>query len=88
MNNERISLYPNPTLGTFVVDMHFEHKQAEVFIEIRNILGEVIQKERLGNVQKQVHEIDLSKQGSGVYFIRISPTDKDLEVRKKVVVAK
>jgi hypothetical protein len=62
-------VYPNPTSGTFTIDLTGIAESSRVSVEIYGILGNRILKTELPDSQK--HEFDLSGQQQGVYLIRV-----------------
>lgn len=68
-DNVQIHIYPNPTNGKFTVMTSGK----DTILSIYNVLGEVISKIVL---EEERMEIDLSKEASGIYFIRIGNQTK------------
>ncbi|MEM7101686.1 MAG: T9SS type A sorting domain-containing protein [Bacteroidota bacterium] len=67
-----VSIYPNPSYGTFSVDYALEH-DSEVTIKVLDLLGrtqaEFQFEESRGFVSRQ---IDLPQLGAGLYFVEVS----------------
>ncbi len=61
-NDLRFLIYPNPNNGVFNVEI-----EQEAFIEIMNVLGELISFQKL---QKGKNKIDLSNRSSGIYLLK------------------
>jgi hypothetical protein len=77
LQNEMITIYPNPTNGKFTI----ESDSNITSIEIINMLGaKVFQTE----VKDQTYNIDLSSQPKGIYFVKIVEGDK-ISVEKIVI---
>ena len=71
-----ISIFPNPTNGK----MELNTKRVNIsYIEITNVLGEVILKSQIVN---QRMEINLSEQKNGIYFIRVYDKEGNSVVQK------
>jgi hypothetical protein len=62
------SVYPNPNLGQFTVDLGFT-PAAPVTVEITNALGQVVEAFQMTSNAKQV---DLGVYEGGVYFVKIT----------------
>lgn len=62
--NDELKLYPNPTSCKIMISGIFSQEKIEVY----NILGELIYG---GKIENENFEIDLSKENSGIYLIRI-----------------
>jgi len=65
-NNESVTVYPNPSNGTFTFSLSNIHIACNV--EIYNILGENIYTTKLNHTTTQ---LDLGNNGSGVYLYRV-----------------
>jgi len=63
-------LYPNPTSGSFVVEMIGEGEEAVVHATITNLLGSEILKRSMPVMPR--YEFDLSDRQPGVYLVRIT----------------
>ena len=72
-----IKIYPNPTFGNIRLDM--EEIQENIEIEIRNLLGQVIERKSFINVNQVNFEIKDSK---GMYFITIRKNHRQKAVLK------
>jgi hypothetical protein len=73
-----IEVYPNPTDG--LVEVVFPATPlANVILEVYSVNGQLISREEL--VGKASHQIDLSKEPSGLYFLHIR-TGKGTVVKK------
>lgn len=65
--NQKTSIYPNPSKGIFIVENNFYSEN--VFYQITDIIGKIIVTGELSDKQTQ---IDLSSTQSGVYFLKTS----------------
>ncbi len=63
-------LYPNPTSGSFVVEMIGEGEEAVVTATITNLLGSEILKRSMPYMPR--YEFDLSDRQPGIYLVRIT----------------
>ncbi|MEO0896878.1 MAG: T9SS type A sorting domain-containing protein [Bacteroidota bacterium] len=66
-----VSLFPNPSNGTFTIDYAAETVQ-DVTIEIYNLRGQVIVRERISNTSVMSRSFDMSGEGAGVYMIKLT----------------
>ncbi len=80
--NQIIKLYPNPTKGILSIDIQDIENQESFDIVITDITGKTIK--QFNNVTDRQFKIDLSKQSTGLYFIKLSNKDNSV-VRKFVV---
>jgi uncharacterized repeat protein (TIGR03803 family) len=72
-NSSHISLYPNPTSGSFTIDLGKVYPEA--IVTITRYDGQVIRKEKLMNS----HEIDLNlKDPPGIYMITVSAENEKI----------
>jgi PKD repeat protein len=82
-----ISIYPNPSNGTFTVEFSNAQTNDEVTIEILDVFGRNVfssQQNLIGKSWKK--EIDLSKAARGVYYIEVKTEDNFM--RKKIVISR
>jgi hypothetical protein len=86
VNDQSISVYPNPSNGNFIVELVQSENSAAISIDVVNTLGQIIfsSEEKMSSQAKE--EIELKSVSSGVYFIEIR-TASDF-VRKKIVIEK
>ncbi len=78
-NDTQISIFPNPTNGSFNVFTSQQIKNGS--IEIYNIIGELIYSQKITNQQ---NIIDLQNPASGLYFVKVI-NDGEVIGMKKVV---
>ena len=78
-----ITIYPNPTNGLFglVFDLN---KEADLNIEILNVLGDKVMRQQLNSVKDQTVKFDMSEMASGVYFVVIETENETIS--KKMVI--
>ncbi len=74
-----ISIYPNPSQGSFVIDLPSDLGQA--LITIYSTVGELVFKQTTNN--QESFSIDLSNNPKGMYIVHIG--SKTVDVRKKIV---
>jgi hypothetical protein len=75
-NSDRsfFNIYPNPTIGNFILELKGEVPCNEISVHIYGIWGETVLTSVLFAERK--HLFDLSGKPSGVYFIRVISGDK------------
>ena len=80
---KNFKLYPNPTEGLFNLEFELE-ENAAAMIKIYNQKGEMVYNEKIKKSELIFNkQIDLSKEESGIYFIKIIQFDKS--ITKKVM---
>ncbi len=67
--NQAFNTYPNPTAGKFILELNAGHLSTKRNMEIYSMRGEKVLAIELSGEQK--HEISLSDQPAGLYFLRI-----------------
>jgi hypothetical protein len=70
LNNSYVKLFPNPTTGVTVVNIHPDIELNNASIKIYNILGEEIYSEN--NISKLSTYFDLGQAAGGQYFYRLT----------------
>ena len=80
IDNDILTLYPNPARETAVIENKGDLKMKEV--TVMNILGQVLSNEK---VEGNKHQLYLSGYASGIYTVRIL-TDRGYVVRKFEIV--
>jgi len=80
VNNDLLTLYPNPAKETAIIENKGDLKMKEV--TVMNILGQVLVNEK---VNGDKHQLRLSGYASGIYTVRVL-TDKGYVVRKFEIV--
>lgn len=78
----KVTLYPNPTTGTVFIDMNTTD---DVTINTTDMLGRLIKTDKFSGVSSRI-EIDLSAQVNGTYFIEIITNERSY--KQKVVLVK
>ena len=78
-----IALHPNPSNGIFTMEMPSVGQLISITVENSN--GKLVYSEQLDHsATSSIHQLDLSKETPGVYFVRISSNNQT--VVKKVVI--
>jgi hypothetical protein len=78
-----ITLHPNPSNGIFTMEMPSIGQLISITVENSN--GKLVYSEQLDHsATSSIHQLDLSKETPGVYFVRISSNNQT--VVKKVVI--
>jgi len=66
-----IAVFPNPNNGDFKVKIHSSEKSNYV-LEVKNVLGQIVHKTYLENIQGDYHHfIDLKGNSNGMYTLNI-----------------
>jgi hypothetical protein len=63
-------IYPNPTIGTFILELLSESEPGEIQVEIYAMMGDKILAKKLTRDSK--HEFSLSGMPTGLYFLRVT----------------
>ena len=66
---EQFVVFPNPSSGIFEVETN-KFQNAEIIIT--NLQGQLVYQERINNIEKSLHTIDISKNKGGIYILNIS----------------
>lgn len=66
-----IDVYPNPSTGIFQLDMAL-YSEADVNVKVFNTLGKLVHQAALKNISEKVHQIDLSGQSAGIYWLQLT----------------
>jgi hypothetical protein len=74
-----INIFPNPSTGLFTIS---QVNTTKAEIEIYNIVGELIYTTEITNLQTT---LDLSKVAKGIYFIKLTNTQKNITSGKIVI---
>ena len=80
-NNAFFRIYPNPTNGIFTLEMKEVKDQADISIEISNLMGECVVKSDMP--ASPSYQIDLTGKQRGVYLVRVV-LDNRMEVKKLI----
>jgi hypothetical protein len=73
--DNKVLVYPNPTNGIISI----QSEKAISTIQIMNVLGEIIYSD---NINSDKYEVDLSKNGKGIYFYTIKNNEGIVSVGK------
>jgi hypothetical protein len=68
-NGNGVSVYPNPTSGSFTLEFLNRTQQVPTVVEIYNAQGKLLFTERMPAVAK--HKLSLTNEPSGLYFLRV-----------------
>nr|HPK04485.1 T9SS type A sorting domain-containing protein [Bacteroidales bacterium] len=68
-SNQFFSLFPNPTAGTFTLQLNDAEETTAITVDIYSLIGELIVQTQLAG--KQQYEFDLRGRPDGVYLIRV-----------------
>jgi len=72
MNENLISVFPNPTSGTFSLDVKSTGKNSNNWLTIYSVVGKVVIKKNIENTSGNfTDQIDLSSYPNGLYFIEV-----------------
>jgi len=83
INNDALSIYPNPTEGLFNVAVKLNLTE-QVQLTVTDILGQKIYEASPIVNSKQLLKIDLSQQAKGIYFIQLK-TNEGSAVKKLII---
>jgi hypothetical protein len=72
---KKVTLSPNPTTGTALLDVDFA-KITDAKIQIINIMGQVLNEQQSKQSNHAQFDLDLSDRPAGVYLIRITADNK------------
>ena len=78
LGSEGSNIYPNPSKGIFTIESVQEISQ----IEIVDVLGKLVLQ---SNINKMKTEINLTTSPKGIYFVRITASDKTISTMKIVI---
>ena len=73
-------VYPNPTTGTFTLELKGVEETSKVSVEIYGILGDRILKKEMTGFKQQV--FDLSGRLHGIYLIRVMNDGSEMGMTK------
>ena len=84
VENNQMSVYPNPNFGNFEL-YYYSDVPSDKYFLIRNLVGEIIySSSKLNDVNLFTEQIDLSDQAKGIYLIEFY-NGKSVETAKVVV---
>ncbi|REJ81405.1 MAG: T9SS C-terminal target domain-containing protein [Bacteroidetes bacterium] len=71
-DNFSFSIYPNPSDGILNLDMNLTRNLgSELTITVHSVIGKTIHQEKIYNPSGSIHQLDLSANPSGIYFITL-----------------
>ena len=76
VNNDEITLYPNPAHTNLFVNIS-ENTNA---LSVTNIIGQTVIPEQQVDGSKQTESIDISNLSDGIYFIKVSSTNSQTKI--------
>lgn len=82
---EQVNLYPNPTAGNAFLEVNLE-ETTDVMVQITTVTGQLVNTQRLGQLQTNTIELETSDLTNGVYLIEIHLGDRQLT--QKLIVNK
>ena len=71
-NSDKITIYPNPSNGTFNLQFYQDYSNTDITIDVYNTLGSKIYEEKLTNYSSHFHSLDLSSLAIGLYIVQIN----------------
>ncbi|GEO02953.1 hypothetical protein AAE02nite_06170 [Adhaeribacter aerolatus] len=81
--DKKIEVYPNPSTGIVNLTLTgFKGKKTEV--QVVNVIGSVIYRDVLNDNETNRKVLDLTKEASGLYYIKIQSEDYS-EIRKIII---
>lgn len=86
---ESISVYPNPTSGSFTLDMNIGNSNSEVaYINVYNLVGDVVYTTTTSINNGVIQEFINMEASAGVYLVKVTTNGSDREYNTKVVLTK
>jgi hypothetical protein len=82
-NNSIAEIYPNPSAGVFNLDLLTSENETEVIFEVTDLAGRVVQQNKI-TTSGGTQTIDLSKEGKGIYLLRVI-RDGQVEIHRLIV---
>ena len=80
-----IDIYPNPSTGTFSVELKLE-RTLDIELEVVNAIGQVVYSEEIIDRTDNLYQkqLDLSMEPAGIYYVKIK-TDEGVAVKKLIL---
>lgn len=82
-NASLASLYPNPSNGTFQVDLNFD-KPTDATITVVNMLGEIIATQKVAGAIKSRVEMKVNT-AAGMYSVRVATNEEEIVLPLNIV---
>lgn len=79
-----IKIFPNPNNGVFTISINLNESK-DYLIEIRNIIGQLIHKEKIIQTSKYTKTFDFNEIGAGVYFVFIKDSEGEKMAYKVII---
>jgi hypothetical protein len=72
IGSTQVTLYPNPTQGSFTVEIEFE-KSTDIDITIYNAIGKIVDTKMIYGSQGPTHKVSIpfDDHPAGVYFVHV-----------------
>lgn len=83
--NSEVSVYPNPSNGSFRINLNFTDPTS-IDIAISNSIGEEICNYSLGTITNHTKEFNFEKEPSGFYYIKITSSDRS--INRKIILSR
>nr|MBK9650190.1 T9SS type A sorting domain-containing protein [Bacteroidota bacterium] len=83
-NESSITVYPNPAIGNFINVELKQFEDDEVYIQITNMNGDILQNQTINNFSKSLTQIDIANINAGLY--QVTAISKSKKVSSSFVV--
>ncbi|WP_320003751.1 T9SS-dependent choice-of-anchor J family protein [Shiella aurantiaca] len=81
--NQSLTLFPNPSSGTFTLSMNLSEKE-DILLQITDIQGHVYQEQYISQALNQSYPVDMRSAPNGLYFVRLR--GEKTNVTRKIIV--
>lgn len=81
VTQQSLKIYPNPTLGSLIVEL--PHSKKDIELTVFDVFGRMIQRNIIIPNKSNSKRIDLSNQQNGIYYVQVSTNG--LRYVKKIV---
>jgi hypothetical protein len=78
-----VQVFPNPTWND--VNFEFEYLRGSAYLQIFNLMGQLVHEESLEAIGPFVHQLDVRKFGAGLYSYRIDHSGYELLTGKFII---
>ncbi len=79
---DELALYPNPTDGNFTISFTAAQTLRDMQVSITDVTGRVVSNNSYGDVQGNFkHQVDLSNEAKGVYFVVVKADNQKMTRR-------